>query len=797
MNIARTTVEQLLSFLSHAARDASGDLRYALRMLRWQPGFTAVAVLSLAIGIGFNTAVFSIINTIFFQTLHGVADVDRMAYIGSRHAYAAFRDVRDGLTTVSDVAAWQPMQVDIRYRDVAMRRVVPAVSTNYFEVLGVRPHAGRFFDPARTARPSDDAVVVVDFEFWEQTLGADPAAIGRTLTVGGVSATIVGVAPRAFHGVERAPLWVPMGLKPAIERRQPRWDDAAENGWRLIGRMRDGVSLEQVEAELALLAARTPERFPDVPRVSNGRERWTGSASREKQIEFLLVVVMPLVVVGLILWIGCSNVANLLLARAVARRKEIAVRLATGATRSRVIRLLLTESLLLSALGGAAGLLVASWTLDFAWATLPEFSVLAVEIDSRVLVYTAAISVLATMLFGAAPAIHSARLDVAPLLKGDGAGQRAVRGTSTRTFFLITQFAASMAVLLVAGTFVRAVIASHIGPQSAHLDRLALAYAETAVESTTARQAHWARLREAVQQQPGVAAVSLLDPAERTFRLTAADANRDHAAVEIAVQQIDEQLLDVVGAAVVAGSAVALPRPNNRVEPVALNERAASQLAGGSAALDREFTLEDIGMVRVAGIVRDGGDRPRLYRFGSNDTRGDARILVRTTGPSADAVPALRDVLARLSDERGFTRVSTLREATLGGLTRLTRLALAIAAIVMLLASAGLYGSISFFVSQRTREIAVRSALGAPGSAVLGLLAREGIRVVGAGSVLGLLLTGIAFQFMSGMLFPVWTLSPALVAGVASVFTLASVAACYVPARRALSIAPMELLKSE
>src|SRR5688572_1234302 len=455
----------------HWLGEVWADVRYGFRGWRRQPVFVAIAVLSLAAGIGLNTAVFSIINTIFLQTIRGVPQPERVAAVGTRVTYATFRHVRDNVRTLDGVAVWQPVGVTLRYRDLVVRRVAPAVSETYFEALGVEPYRGRFFAPLAPRTPSPAAEVVLDFEFWRDVLGNDPQVVGQTIFVNETPATILGVAPHAFHGFgpERPPLWMAMGMLPAVRGTPGRWEDAADGGWRIFGRMRADTALGAVNAELQALAATAPDLFPDAPlRADTGREQWAGAISDEKRIEFLLVVVLPLVVVALILWIGCSNVANLLLARAAARRKEMAIRMANGAGRARLLRLLLTESLLLALAGGGAGLLLAVWCRDLIWMALPEAPRLAVELDLHVLLYTASVSVAATILFGLVPALHATRVNIAPLLKGDesAAGGSARRGGRIRTFFLVTQFAASTALLITAGTFVRTIVSTHLGDQA-------------------------------------------------------------------------------------------------------------------------------------------------------------------------------------------------------------------------------------------------------------------------------------------------------------------------------------------
>ena len=549
--------------------DLIADLRYALRSWKRQPGFMLVAVLSLACGIGLNTAVFSIINAIFLQSVRGVPAADRLVGIGERVPFTTFREVRETTATLETVAAWQPIGVDIRFRDTAMRRVVPVVSDGYFSTLGVQPARGRVFAVAVSREPVPGAEVVLDYEFWMKSLGGDPGVIGEQILINRVTATIVGIAPRSFHGFgpERPPLWIPMGMLPAVRERAARWQDPGESGWRIFGRLKSGGSVGQVNAELQVMAARSPDLFPNGPLIgSTGRESWSGPVSAEKRIEFLLVVVMPLAVAGLILWIGCSNVANLLLARAASRRKEIAIRLANGASRSRLLRLLLTESLLLAAAGGVLGILLAGWTLDVVWLTLPEAPRLAVELDMHVLLYTSAVCLAATMLFGLVPALHATRVDVAPLLKGEAPAPRADvrRGARVRRFFLVTQFASSMALLVVAGTFVRTVVIAHFGDKAALIDHLAITRLEADETSGPARAAHWRSVRQALLRVEHVTSVTLAPAGDGARSPLVPDgAGSVTAGVTVAVQRIDAGFFPTSGSSssLAVGISPARPAP--------------------------------------------------------------------------------------------------------------------------------------------------------------------------------------------------------------------------------------------
>ncbi|MEO8522981.1 MAG: FtsX-like permease family protein [Acidobacteriota bacterium] len=799
---------QPFAWLIRAATDLRSDVRYAVRTWIRQPGFVLVAVISLACGIGLNTAVFSVINAIFLQGIRGVPGGDRIVSLGERVPFTTFRDVRESITTLNGLAAWQPVAVDLRVRDAIVRGAVPAVSDGYFATLGVLPLRGRFFAVSNDRVPRPTAEVVLDYEFWIQQLAGDPAVIGESILVNRVPATIVGIAPREFHGFgpQRPPLWIPIGMLPAVRGVAARWDDPAESGWRMFGRLDTHGSVGQINAELRTLAARTPLAFPNGPLTgSTGAEGWTGAVSAEKRIEFLLVVVMPLVIAGLILWIGCSNVANLLLARAASRRKEIAIRLANGATRSRLVRLLLTESLLLAVAGGALGILIAVWTLDLVWLTLPDAPQLAIDLDTHVLIYTGAVAIAATLLFGLIPALHATRVDVAPLLKGAAATPHADvrRGARVRRFFLVTQFASSMALLVVAGTFVRAIVATHGGDKSMPVDHLTIAYNETVATSASARAAHWRTVREQLQRLPDVTDVTLIEPSgPRRSALVPAGADPAAAQLQADVQNVDSEFFRASGTVVVAGrtdlqASAAGDSARGVAEPAVINERAASRFWGSTGVLGRRFALGDAPLLEVVGIVRDDEVESRVFRALRDGDLTNANVIIRSTRPADRMVEPVRALLASLDRDATFVRVTTLRDAQTGSLARIMRLAVIIAGIVLALATVGLYGSISFVTSQRTREIAIRIAVGAPGPAVLRLVAREGLLVVSIGSLLGLSLIAVAFRFMSGMIFATWTLDPLTIAVVLATFSLATLGACYLPGRRAMRLDPMHVLRAE
>ncbi|HTH49175.1 MAG TPA: ADOP family duplicated permease [Candidatus Limnocylindria bacterium] len=776
------------------------DLKFALRQLLKNPGFTAVAVVSLAIGIGLNSAVFSIINTVFFQTIRGVEQPRRVMLTDQQVPYAAYRHLQAENQTMSGLAATAGTEVAVQWDDQGFRKGIPAVSDNYFAMLGVRPLLGRFFELTAKGQPVPVSEIVLDYQFWQRRLNADPGVVGRTLRLNGSSFTIVGVAPEAFHGAgpERPFFWVPLGSLPQLEGQTEDWSDTSKRKVGIIGRLRPGRTLQEAQAEFTVLLAASPEFALARPLVLGaGREVWTGGTSVEKEAEFLLVTTVPLVAVGTILWIACSNVANLLLARAVGRRREIAIRLATGASRGRVIRLLLLESLLLALMGGTLGLLVTGWTVDFVFATFANFGSLAVAVDGNVLAYTAGIAVVSTLLFGLVPALQAARTDVAEALKSEGSGSLSGRrGSRLRTFFLITQVAGSMALLVVTITFVRSLVAGRFGEAGRQADHLLVAQVpEPAAVMTPATRQQ--QLRELLGAVPGVRAVTLLEsgsgnPMQVHLPGTEAVTNAPTALV----QRVDAAYFKTIGAELLRGHG---PDPSQTATvetEVVLNEAALRQFWPGKEVMGQTLALDSSSGLAVVGLVRDHDDRALMYRpLPESASPANALLL---TGPVAEnLVGPTRQVLQTIASPQSFPQVAPLLDARQQGLKEITQVAALVGGVALLLAATGLYGSMAFSASQRTRELGVRLALGASRMQVVRLLIGQGLKIALTGCAVGLLLVLAAFQLMKGLIFGEWTLEPSVLAVVAAIFAAVTLFACWLPARRASRTDPMIVLRTE
>lgn len=775
------------------------DLRFGARQLRKSPGFTAVAVVSLAIGIGLNTAVFSIINTIFYQTIRGVPEPDRVLIFNDGGASpAGYRLLREQAVGMAALTASRSVNVTIEADGRDLRGRAAAVAADYFSVLGAVPQQGRFFlAPTGVAAENHaEPEIVIPFSFWEKQLARDPGVLGRVLRVNGVSLTVVGVAAPDFHGPgpEGPVMWVPLGLLPSLTQRfgSPPPEEVG-----LIGRLRPGVSLGQAQAALTTIAASAPEVFGQSrPRLSLGREDWRGEASPEKRIELMLVTTVPLLVVGCLLWIACSNVGNLLLARAVQRRKEIAIRIAAGASRLRLVRMLMVESLLLALLGGASGLWMSRLTLDFVFATLSEFGALSVQIDGRVLLYTAAVCVVAAVLFGLIPALQASKTDVNGALKGDNE-QPPFRGARLRTILLASQIASSVALLVVAGTYVKTLVTSaYVGPQARLLDHLVAAQLPAQRDSTSPTEFHRTILTQ-IQALPGIEAAAVVEPGSppSIFNRPGEPTQEKGKEVRIQQQRIDGNYARVVGLTLREGAMLSATSGSGLREAI-VNEAMVRTIWPQGDVLGARFDLNGEPFV-VLGVVADGAKSPMAYTQ-LPATAPRLGLLIRARGEAEETVPLVTGVLRRHATANEFIHVAPLREIAFRFVSVMAQLGAYIGGLALVLAAAGVYASMSFSTGQRTHEIGVRMALGASRRAVLALVLRGGLKVIGGGAAAGLVLALIGLRLLIGLTggggsgFDI-----VAIVSVIAFFAAVAATACLVPAWRGARVNPVEALRAE
>jgi len=806
------------------------DLRYALRVLAKSPGFTLVAVVTLALGIGLNTGIFSVMNAALLRplpvegpgelvTFRAVRDDGSATTSLSYPDYVHYRDhneVFSGVLVYGAVSlSWRRAESDELVRGYL-------VSGNYFDVLGIRPVLGRSFVAEEDQTVGTHPVVVVSHEFWRQRLSGDPQIVGRSLVLNGHDFTVVGVAPPGFRGTDitNSPdVWAPTMAQPLVRPGEQHLT-RAHRWMKVVGRLRAGVSIAQAQANIDVLYSQLRREFPaefDGRRVQ--LEPTTGLPGEAAGV--LNVFAMLMSVVGLILLIACGNVANLFLERATARRREIAIRLAMGAGRGRIVRQLLVEGTLLSSAGAALGLLLAVWATDAALSIeMPFGGSLGLDLtpDHRVLGYTAALSLLTVILFGLTPAVRATRPDVMPSLKDDAAGARRPGRFTLRGALVVGQVALCFVVLASAGLFLRNLqrayqvdlgfnpervllmafdlnLHGYDQPRAQGFGETLLAQARSLPGAQAAAFAHVVPLDFSSSATRVVPEGSAFDPNDRRYR--------------VEYSQITPSYFETVGIPLRAGRDFSeLDREGSK--PVAIiNETMARRYWPEENPLSKRmrFWGPDSPLAEVVGVVADSKYTslteegvPFLYMPLLQGFRPDVKLLLRTRGEPRELLGPLREQVRALDPAVALLGVRTF-EDQVGRAYFLPRngalLLSGFGLLALALAAVGLYGVISYAVSRRTREVGIRMALGARHADVLGLVVGEGFRLALIGVAVGLAAAFAVTRFLAGMLYRVSPTDPLTFVVVPLVLTLVAVVASYVPARRASRVDPMTALRYE
>jgi predicted permease len=807
------------------------DARYALRLLGRSPAFTAVAVLSLAIGIGANTAIFSLANALLLRPLPGLGDPSRLVDIGRTQSgqgfdttnYPNYLDVRARTTTLSDVYAYriEPMPMSLSGPDGAERVYGLMVTGNFFNVLGTHPQLGRVFTDADD-KPGQNAVTVISDRLWRTRFGADPSILGRVVTITNKPFAVIGIAPRGFQGttVLQSDLWVPLSNHPSGA--SGNMFTSRMVSWLMMGgRLKPGVTVRQADAELRSIGASLEREYP---KDNEGRGFAVAASSvfpgRIGVIAGFIAVLMALV--ALILMIACVNLAGMLLARAAGRRREIAVRLAIGAGRGRLVRQLLTEAVVLFGGGCLAGLLLSRWLEAVLLSVLPElpFPVgVAIETDWRVLGFTVGLSLVAALLCGIAPALHASRPDLVPSLKAQGFDGGPAR-LRLRNAFLVSQVTLALLLVIAGGLFLRALDrAVRIPPgfDQTHVDVVSLDLSLAGFKDAEGRQfAHdlLARVRALPGVQHAAVAVDLpLDGDRMGFgdvRLPGQDPNiRHRTSAGVDWNLVSPEMFSTLGVHLVRGRDFTDADTADAPRVAVVNESLARRLYGTEDVVGRTFEVATEAakpdVYTVVGVAADthvvdltGPIDPYVYVPLTQVYHSRVALLVKTSG--ASAIPQVRALVRQMNPALPVTSAMPLSDVTAIGLVpqRLAAtLSGAMGLIGLLLAAIGIYGVTSYAVSRRTREIGIRIALGADRRTVLRMVLRQGIVLAGIGVAIGLALGALATQFLRSLLLGVSTVDPMTFAGAALLFATVAVAASYVPARRATRVDPMISLRAE
>jgi len=799
--------------------DIFQDLRFGLRILTRSPGLTAVAIITLALGIGVNTAIFSVVNAVLLRPLayfHSERIVTLSTAWPKYELYGPvsapdFRDWHDQSTMYDAMAYYDSGEIAVRAGSIAEYGHVGMVTPEFFRVFEIEPERGRLFSAEEEKRGRSSGVVVISHAYSESHFGTTTGALGKTIHLQDRTMEIVGVLPTGFHFPDKTDIWFPADLTAS---------GRFAHNYRAVGRLKAGVSLEAARTQIAGIAARLARQYPE----SNEGKIVTVARMRDEMVKDVrLMLYLMLAAVGLVLLIACANVGNLLLAKAHARTREITVRGALGASRGRVVRQLMTESLMLALTGGVSGTVLAVWgvplLIRLAPGNVPRLA--ETGIDGRVLAFTLAVSILAGVLFGLAPAVHLSRINLNEALKqggtrtGLGSGLGRVRGA-----FVIAELALSVMLLAGAGLLIKSFVALNnvaLGFRPEHVLVMHTSVPASGLEGARRAMSFYRDLLANVSTLPGVRAVGA------TMALPGHAQSRGPYWIDHLPDALSTDTPNVIFSVVAPSTFAALGMPlkggrdfdnSDAFDAPAtaiINESLARKAFPGQNPIGRMIGcgLEDwtraMKIVGVVGDIRQLGPAqapsPEIYMPYEQHPRWATylRVLVRT----AMQPSTLAETIRRKSNELSVdvpVRFSTLEESVSEDVAvpRFRALLLGIfAGLAVCLAIAGVYGVMAYVVGQRSGEIGLRMALGASRASVLRLVLREGSLLACAGTLLGVGCAVATSRLLTSMLFEVKPSDPLVYVAVGFLLNLVALAACYIPARRATKIDPMEALRYE
>ncbi len=804
------------------------DLRYALRQLGRSPGFTAVAVLTLALGIGANTAIFSVVNAVLLRPL-AYQDSGRLVQVlrkeegagqdASQLSFPNYWDLRERSRSFSELAAYRYWIFTLSGSRAAETFLGVFVTADLLPALRVRPALGRGF-PVVADQPGRTAEVVLSDAAWRSRYGGDPHLVGTEITLDGHPATVVGILPRDFRFPGLAPadaplpsrepdVYVPIGMD--LEGRDSRGGD---NYW-VFGRLMAGITEAQAREDVGTIGAALAQEYPD-----NNRYLALDIASLQNQVVSdakgpLLVL---LGAVGLVLLIACTNVAGLLLARAASRRREFALRAALGASSGRLVRQVLTESILLALVGGGLGIILASWGLQAIRLAAPNSlpRVTEATLDGRMLGFTLVVSLFTGLFFGLSPALQSSRHSASESLKEGARGSAGSRRRSLRGLLVVGEVAMSLILLAGAGLLLRSFVALlQVDPGFDSTNVISMVvllppsrYPDDASRMAFSRSA-LARLGalSGVQSAGVVNTIPLSNLGDNTSFQVVGHPEPVGGRPIVPYRTVAGSYFDVLRIRLTAGRGFT-GQDGSTAPPVAiLSEAAARRFFPGEDPLGRQIQLGQGPPRSVVGIARDvrdaGVDRPVVAEVFYPFEQGPEPIftlVARTAGDPHDLVPAIRRELAAIDPQQSVFLVRTLPElltSSLDGRRFHLWLLAGFAGSALALAAIGLYGVVAYSVAQRTREIGIRVALGAKEGVVLGLLLREGLGLALAGVAIGLIGVLGVTRVLASQLYGVGPLDPPAIGGVVLILLAVAFIATLIPARRATRVDPMVALRAE
>ena len=804
-----------------AAIDIRRDVRYALRMLVRTPVFSIIAILTFAVGIGVNTAVFSVVNGVLLAALP-YPDADRitMVWLDNQRqgikeditSYPNYVDWRDQNSSYAHLAAVRTLSYNLTGAGEPERLPGAMTTANYFDVMGVQPLLGRVYTGANEVE-GQDTVAVLSYGLWQRRFGGAQDALGRTLTLNGRPYEVIGVMRPELRWPENTELWTP--LAPDQDDRQARF-----SFWLpVVGRLKPGVSVEQAQTEMSGISDRLVQSYPSMrgfgAYVVPLKQQLVGSIERG------LLVLMG--AVGFVLLIACVNLANLMLGRTAARRKELAIRTALGAGRARIIRQIVTEAAVLAGLGGALGVLLAYWATGFFLAlggdSIPRGE--AVAIDVRVLLFALVLAGIAAVLSGLVPALHASRAATADHLREGGREGGSVASRRTRNMLVAAEIAIALVLLTGAGLLIRTLWNMQGLDRGFEADGVAMATVSPPASSyprPAEVRGFYARLLERVRALPGVESAALatgvLQPLlanSGIYSIEGRPLPPPEERVEYPVEAVSPGFFETLRIPVVRGRTFTAQDHADAPRAVIINETLAREGWPDQDPIGRRIRAggenSQAPWMIVVGVIRDvhrvdpqRAIRPELYMCALQATPRTQTLLIRTSGDPEAIVPSVRREVQALDPQLPLFRVGTLSGEISNTLSQprfQTTLLVVFAAVALLLAAVGIYGVTSHAVSQRTQEVGIRMALGAGSADVLRLMLAQHLQPAIVGIAGGVAAALALSQFLQSLLYGVRATDPATFAAMALGLFGVALLACWIPARRAMRVDPLMALRNE
>ena len=798
------------------------DLRYGMRMLMKNPAFTAVAVITLALGIGANAALFSVVNGVLLKSLP-FKDPDRLVFVWETNSRLSsptvpasklnYLDWKEQNHSFDSIAARQPFTVNLTSRDQPEKIQGEKIAAEYFHVLGIDPILGRGF-LAEEDRPGGERVILLSYGLWQRRFGGDPNIVGQSITINGQNTTVVGIMPNDYR--PNVEFWVPFAT-------DFNNSDRSMHELQVIGRLAQGVDQEQAQAEMSTIAARLAEAYPDL-NAGWGVTLVPVHRMIVQNIRPALLILLG--AVGFVLLIACTNVANLLLARAASREREIAIRIALGASRIRLVRQVLTESVLIALIGGALGVLIALWGTDFLVGLNPQGIPRAHEIrvDARVLGFALAVSVLSGIMFGLVPALQASKPNLNETLKESGKSSTgSIRGHRVRSILVVTEVALALVLLVGAGLLIKSF--SRLQEIDAGFNREKLLTMQLFLPPAQypKEESQVAFYKESLQRfssLPGVTSAAAITIAplagngpQYIFSVEGRPLPAPSDAPISSYRIISPDYFQTMGIPLVAGRTFTEADDLTSQAAVIINQNMANAMWPGEDAVGKRMTVgvplpgEQADWATVVGVVGNvkhatlGGETGmQMYQSVLQAPARNMTFILRTAVEPMSVVESARSVVASLDMTLPISNVKTAERIVYDSVApfRFNTYLLGLFAVVaVILTTIGVYGVMNYSVTQRTQEIGIRMALGAQPTEVRALILRQGLVLSSIGLAIGLAGCFVVTRFMSSLLYGVSATDPITFAVVALFLAGVALAACYIPARKATRVDPMIALRYE